>query len=243
MSIKSKVLAAAATLTLVGGVAVTGALTAGTASAATPSCGSACVNIFSKDFGTVRSPNFTVDVWRQAAKVGQPIILFKTSNSDPALDFTVSFQGTVSDFCAAGIVTNFTCYRWADLPAFEIEYAPFGVQSGLCMGVPTTAFQGEKVSLAPCGVSSKTVWIVDALDSILGANSGRFAPLINGSNSNFSHPYVLTYPKNGYPTDIPRPQLTVTNLTGFSQTVAPFLAIVGTVDSNQLWSARFGELK
>jgi hypothetical protein len=243
MSIKSKVLAAAATLTLVGGVAVTGALTAGTASAATPSCGSACVNIFSKDFGTVRSPNFTVDVWRQAAKVGQPIILFKTSNSDPALDFTVSFQGTVSDFCAAGIVTNFTCYRWADLPAFEIEYAPFGVQSGLCMGVPTTAFQGEKVSLAPCGVSSKTVWIVDALDSILGANSGRFAPLINGSNSNFSHPYVLTYPKNGYPTDIPRPQLTVTNLTGFSQTVAPFLAIVGTVNSNQLWSARFGQLK
>ena len=108
------------------------------------------------------------------------------------------------------------------------------------MGVPTTAFQGEKVSLAPCGVSSKTVWIVDALDSILGANSGRFAPLINGSNSNFSHPFVLTYPKNGYPTDIPRPQLTVTNLTGFSQTVAPFLAIVGTVDSNQLWSARFG---
>ena len=243
MSIKSKVLAAAATLTLVGGVAVTGALTAGTASAATPSCGNACVNIFSKDFGTFKSPNFTVDVWRQAAKVGQPIILFKSSNSDPALDFTVSFQGTVSDFCGAGIVTNFTCYRWADLPAFEIEYAPFGVQTGLCMGVPTTAFQGEKVSLAPCGVSSKTVWIVDALDSILGANSGRFAPLINGSNTNFSHPYVLTYPKNGYPTDIPRPQLTVTNLTGFSQTVAPFLAIVGTIQSNQLWSARFGQLK
>jgi len=182
-------------------------------------------------------------VWRQAAKVGQPIILFKSSNSDPALDFTVSFQGTVSDFCGAGIVTNFTCYRWADLPAFEIEYAPFGVQTGLCMGVPTTAFQGEKVSLAPCGVSSKTVWIVDALDSILGAHSGFFAPLINGSNTNFSHPYVLTYPKNGYPTDIPRPQLTVTNLTGFSQTVAPFLAIVGTIQSNQLWSARFGQLK
>jgi hypothetical protein len=243
MSIKSKVLAAAATLTLVGGVAVTSAVTAGTASAATPSCGSACVNIFSKDFGTFRSPNFTVDVWRQAAKVGQPIILFKTSNSDPALDFTVSFQGTVSDFCAAGIVTNFTCYRWADLPAFEIEYAPFGVQSGLCMGVPTTAFQGEKVSLAPCGVSSKTVWIVDALDSILAAHNGPYAPLINASNTNFSHPYVLTYPKNGYPTDIPRPQLTVTNLTGFSQTVAPFLAIVGTVDSNQLWGATFGQLK
>jgi hypothetical protein len=243
MSIKSKVLAAAATLTLVGGVAVTGALTAGTASAATPSCGHFCVNIFSKDFGNYRSPNFTVDVWRQSARVGQPIILFKSSNSDPALDFVASVQGSVSDFCSAGIITNFTCYRWADLPAFEIEYAPFGVQSGLCMGVPTTAFQNEKVSLAPCGVSSKTVWIVDALDSILGAHSGFYAPLINGSNSNFSHPYVLTYPKNGYPTDIPRPQLTVTNLTGFSQTKAPFIAIVGTIQSNQLWGATIGELK
>ena len=40
MSIKSKVLAAAATLTLVGGVGMAGALSAGTASAATPSCGS-----------------------------------------------------------------------------------------------------------------------------------------------------------------------------------------------------------
>jgi hypothetical protein len=243
MSIKSKVLAAAATLTMVGGVAVTGALTAGTASAATPSCGTFCVNIFSKDFGNYRSPNFTVDVWRQSARVGQPIILFKSSNSDPALDFVASVQGSVSDFCSAGIITNFTCYRWADLPAFEIEYAPFGVQSGLCMGVPTDAFQNEKVSLAPCGVSSKTVWIVDALDSILGAHSGFYAPLINGSNSNFSHPYVLTYPKNGYPTDIPRPQLTVTNLTGFSQTKAPFIAIVGTIQSNQLWGATIGELK
>jgi hypothetical protein len=243
MSIKSKVLAAAATLTMVGGVAVTGALTAGTASAATPSCGHFCVNIFSKDFGNYRSPNFTVDVWRQSAKVGQPIILFKSSNSDPALDFVASVQGSVSDFCSAGIITNFTCYRWADLPAFEIEYAPFGVQSGLCMGVPTDAFQNEKVSLAPCGVSSKTVWIVDALDSILAAHSGFYAPLINGSNSNFSHPFVLTYPKNGYPTDIPRPQLTVTNLTGFSQTKAPFIAIVGTIQSNQLWGATLGVLK
>ena len=40
MSIKSKVLAVAATLTLVSGVGAAGVLTAGTASAATPSCGS-----------------------------------------------------------------------------------------------------------------------------------------------------------------------------------------------------------
>ena len=48
MSIKSKVLAAAATLTLVGGVGAAGALSAGTATAATPSCGHSCINVFSQ---------------------------------------------------------------------------------------------------------------------------------------------------------------------------------------------------
>ena len=82
--------------------------------AATPSCGDACVNIFSKLFGTHRHPNFVMDVWRQAAKVGQPIILFRASNSDPAEDFTVSFQGLVSDFFAAGLVVrgNGPPLRW-----------------------------------------------------------------------------------------------------------------------------------
>ena len=58
-------------------------------------------------------------------------------------------------------------------PAFELEYAPFGVGSGLCMGVVTTACQGTKVSLAAVWRYSKTVWIVDALDTILGAGGLR----------------------------------------------------------------------
>jgi hypothetical protein len=250
MSIKSKVAAAAATLTLVGGV---GALAASSASAATPSCGPTCVDIFSRMFGTHRSPNFVVDVWRQGSRVGQPIILFRTSNTDPAEDFTVSFQGLTSEFFAAGLVSpavelhygggifpgNPAGNGFPDDPAFEIEYAPFGVDSGLCMGVATTAFAGEKVSLQPCGVSSKTVWIVDTGDSVtVGAG---YVPLVNGSDTNFSHPFVLTYPKNGYPTDIPRPQLTTQNLTGFSGSF--FVPVLGSVNDNQLWGADFGVLR
>ena len=90
MSIKSKVFAAAAALTLVGGVGASAALTAGAASAATPSCGNSCPDVFSHQFGTHHSPNFVVDVLRQGEKVGQPIILFRTSNYDPAEDFTGS---------------------------------------------------------------------------------------------------------------------------------------------------------
>jgi hypothetical protein len=273
MSIKSKVLAAAATLTMVGGVGMAGALTAGSASAATPSCGPACVNVFSYQFGKHSSPNYTVDVLRQGQKVGQPIILFRTSNFDPALDWTVAFQGTVSDFFAAGLVSpavalHYGCRPAADpggnfpncpfsvtgIPspgdtvpssdylAFENEYAPFGVDSGMCLGVAATAFSGEGVTLQPCGVSSKTVWILDTLDQqFTTAWAHGYIPLINGSDTNFSQPFVLTYPNQSYPTDKPRPQLVVTNLTGFSFHVGN---LFGTgANSDQLWGATFGELK
>jgi hypothetical protein len=239
MSIKSKVLAATATLTLVGGVGAAGALTAGTASAATPSCGNSCINVFSHQFGTHRSPNYVVDVLRQGQKVGQPVILFRTANYDPAEDWTVAFQGTVADFFAAGLVSAAVDLHYSTDFAYENEYAPFGVDSGLCMGVASTAVQGEGVTLQPCGVSAKTVWIVDTFDSPATLLNG-YVPLINGSDTNFSHPFVLTYPNNSVPTDMPRPQLEVTNITGFSNGPGP---ILGTVDVNQLWGARFGILK
>jgi hypothetical protein len=265
MSFKSKVFAAAATLTLVGGVGAAGVLTAGTASAATPSCGASCVNIFSEQFGTHHSPNFVVDVYRQGEKVGQKIILFRTANFDPAEDWTAAFQGTTADFYAAGLVSaalalhygciatvNFPdCYGDSTAgfevndPAFEIEYSPFGVDSGLCMGVASTAFSDEGVSLQPCGVSSKTVWIVDIFDSPNTTFAGGYVPLINGSDTNFSQPFVLTYPNEGYPTDMPRPQLVVENITGESQTSPPFFIPgpeLGTVNNNQLWGEDTGIL-
>jgi hypothetical protein len=246
MSFKSKVLAAAATLALIGGVGVAGALTAGTASAATPSCGSRCIDIFSHQFGTHRSPNYVVDVLRQGEKVGQPLILFRTGNYDPAEDFTYAFQGTVADFYAAKLVSAAVNLHYGggaagfpNDPAFELEYAPFGVDSGLCMGVAQTAFNDEGVTLQSCGISAGTVWIVDTFDSPTTLNNG-YVPLINGSDTNFSQPLVLTYPNIRFPTDLPRPQLVVTNLTGFSHGHGP---VAGTVDDDQLWGADLGVLK
>jgi hypothetical protein len=255
MGLKSKVFAAAATLTLVGGVSTVGMLSA---AAATPSCGPACVDIFSREFGTHRTPNFVLDVWRQGAKVGQPIILFRTSDTDPAEDINASFNGSVDDFFAAGLVSSAVELHYGGTrgipgitlpghgaagffndPAFELEYTPFGVGSGLCVGVASTAVQGSKVSLQPCGASSKTVWIVDAGDSAT-VRTG-YVPLVNGSDTNFSHPFVLTYPKNGYPTDKPRPQLITQNLTGFTGNF--LVPVLGTINDNQLWGADFGVLR
>ena len=258
MSMKSKALATAAALTLVSGAGMAGALSAGTASAATPSCGDSCVDIFSHQFGTHHDPTYVVDVLRQGEKVNQPVILFRTANFDPAEDWTVSFQGTTADFYAAGMVSaavalhygciptvNFPdCYGQTTVaindPAFEIEYAPFGVDSGLCMGVAATAIEEEGVTLQPCGVSGKTVWIADIFDSPATLFNG-YVPLINGSDTNFSQPYVLTYPSSGFPTNMPRPELEVDNITGFSQGFPPGPEL-GTVQDNQLWGADFGVL-
>jgi hypothetical protein len=251
MSLKSKLLAGAATLALVGSMGTVGAMSA---AAATPSCGRDCIDIFSRAFGTHRTPNFVMDVLRQGAKVGQPIILFRTSNTDPAEDFVPSIQGTTADFYAAGLVSAAVALHYGcipggnfpncgttgvDDPAIELEYAPFGVDSGLCVGVAATATQGEGVTLQPCGVSAKTVWIIDTNDSPATFNRG-YVPLINGSDTNFSHPFVLSYPANGFPTDKPRPQLQVKNLTGFSHGRG---TPIGSVDDTQLWGADFGVLR
>src|SRR5215469_6043385 len=144
MSINGKLLAGSAELAIRGGVGTAGTLSA---SAATPSCGWGCLNGFSHKFGTYGSPNFVLDVFRQGARTGQPMILFRTSNTDPGEDFVLSYQGNVSDFFAAGLVSAAVELHYGggkylpppftpnplsvDEPAFELEYAPYGVDSGL----------------------------------------------------------------------------------------------------------------
>jgi hypothetical protein len=235
MSFKSKVLAGAATLALVGGAAAT--ITSGPANAATPSCGHRCINLFSKKFSDVLTtkPGFVVDVLRQGAKVGQPIIMFQSSNSDPAEDFTVSLQGRVSDFVTAGLVSPALAIHYANDFAWEFQYSPNGVDSGLCVGTASAPITNAGVTLQPCGVSAKTVWITDVQNIERGGVfTFPYVPLISGAGSNFSNPFVLTYPQNGNPNDKPRPQLVTQNLHQFSR---------GQVFDNQQWSAFFGILR
>ena len=259
MSIKSKVLATAATLALVGGVGTAGVLgSAATANAATPSCGGTCVDIFSQEFGHHHDPGFLLDVYQAHATIGQKIILYRQSNNDPAEDFRPEFQGTVADFLAAQLVLpafalHYGCipltaafpdcfgqtkYAFND-PAFEIEYTPLGQYSGLCVGVANTAVQEEGVTLQECGASSKTVWAVDLYDQPFESFFLGYAPLINGSDNNFSQPFVLTYPQSGYPTDKPRVQLQVDNLSGYSTGFPPIINYP-SIDDNQMWGADWG---
>jgi hypothetical protein len=227
MSIKSKVLAATAALTMVGGVGTAGMLTAGTASAATPSCAGNCVDFYSHQFGKA----FILDTYKRIDAVGAPVILFQKSNEDPAEDFDFSLEGTVNNFLAAGLVSPALALHYGKDFAIEIQYSPYGADTGLCVGVASTAAPGGKVTLQPCGVSSKTVWVTDFTDPNYVFHHS--IALINGSDLNFSHPFVLSYPANQYPTNMPRPQLDVENLTGFA---------AGPALDRQQWSAFVGQV-
>ena len=301
MSIKSKVLATAATLALIGGVGTVGVLsTAVAANATTPSCGGNCGTIYSQEFGR----QFVLDVYQQHAKVGQQIILFQASNGDPAEDFRMTDQGSVAELFEAGLLTShslllhygcdpttipssqyqlfgcpvnanvnpgtdpFTnvgtcpsgtpahtiCTNGNDEPVFEIQYAPNGQYSGLCVGLARTAYQGEKVSLQECGAGPGTFWVLDTNDQPFirwgeagdhdngwnGEHHGHFDfPLINASNTNFSQPFVLDYPQSKYPTDKPRPRLEVDNLTGYTDGEFPFFTNFDTVPDYQMWGVHF----
>ena len=93
-------------------------------SAATPSCGGACINLFSYQFGTHKSPNFTADVLRQGEKPASRSSCSGTANFDPALDWTFAFQGTVADFFAAGLVSAAIALHYGCIAGVRLHDLP-----------------------------------------------------------------------------------------------------------------------
>ncbi len=229
MSIKSKVLAVAATMTLAGSL---GAVVPLAASGATPACRNSCSDIFSYKFSTHSDPDYVLDVLGQGAKAGQPVVLLAASKYDPGEDFIASDQGTVSGLYAAGLVTLALDKHYPSLSVLEIEYLPDGVgvvPRPLCVGVGSTAVDGTPVVLEPCGVSTRTLWVVDSHDSI----SGSYVPLINGSDTSFPDPYVLHYPGGASPKDLPRAQLNTYALQRYAN---------NHVFNNEIWGSDYGVL-
>ena len=243
MSFKSKVTAAAAALTLVGGVGMAGALTADPRRRPRRRADTPASTSSASSSARTSSPNYVVDVLRQGEKVGQPIILFRTANYDPAEDFDRRVPGHGGRLLRGRSLVS-AALDAALLGGLGASFpnSPYGVGERVRASAsgprPSWAWPGrvraEGVTLQPCGESANTVWILDFQDSRSTFIHGGYIPLINGSDTNFSHPYVLNYPGNGaYPTDKPRPQLTTWTLSKYSN---------GTVFDNQMWGANFGVL-
>lgn len=174
-----RIFAGLAALALAGG-AVT-ALGPG-ASAASAACGSSCQSLYAQSFGTAD----VSAVLSAAAGKPQDIILSAAADSESE-DFKAEFQGAVSDFCTAGVMTGVVCTTWPSNPVYEYEWAPGDVYSGLCIGTAAAAVNGTEVSLEGCGATARTTWITLSIDTI-----GGHQPLIAGTDTVQNSPVVLT---------------------------------------------------
>ena len=222
MSIKSKVLAAAAVLSLAGGLSAAGA---GAASAATPQCANNCLTPKSAAY-----PRFVESALFGIPLRGVPTIVSPAAGWNPGEDFTLPTGTPVNAayYYARGMVSAALTsqYGGTGFAAVQIEYAPYGKPSGLCSGIATTAYQDEALSLQPCSTPDTTVWILDFNDSQI---RGDYS-IINASTTDFTHPFVMTILGN------PARQL-VTPII-----LQHLLGNPGNVPANELWSTASGTL-
>jgi len=212
---KRKAIVGLAGLALAGGAFLGGVAAAPVAGAASPACGYSCVNMHNQKFGSADVG--AVSGGTEAA--GQAVILAAAAPSTSE-DWTAAYQGTVSDFYAAGLMNATLDKYYGPDPVFEVEYAPGGVSSGLCMGIASGPVHGTKVTLQPCTKITST-WIYDTAD----ASSG-YAPLISGSDTQYPAPDVLTAVRVGG-------DFTAQALQVHSQ---------GVVANDQMWQLTFGVL-
>ena len=224
-----KMLAAAATLTIVGSVSVAAT---GAASAATPACGPPCISVFSSELGTYAHPNFVEAVLGGGgANVGQPVGLKHASRFDPSQDILPDApvpDAKVSDFYAAGMVSAEANSHYGSLPAVQQRYAPFKIPTDLCVGLARVA-QNEGLTLQPCSVPGTTVWVVH---KGLATPAGYF-PIVNATTTDFSRPFAMHLPRNEVASGKPL-QMQVRHLQ--------FRTGEKTLPARQLWGAVFGEL-
>jgi hypothetical protein len=220
MSVIRKVLAASAVLTMATGLCASTTLTA---SAATPACGSGCLEVFSPRFGTADDPGFVETVLHGKARVGAPMVLSPASNTNTASDIIPHLK-TVAGFYASGMVSAAVNQHYGPLFAAQLEYAPAGNATGLCVGLGRPAYENESLSLQPCTVPGSTVFIVDSPDA--PAATPTFTPLIIGSTNDFVHPWTMVY--DGTPTDRPIPRIRVAHLERTRSGAVPIDQLFGT---------------
>jgi hypothetical protein len=225
MSLKSKVFAAAAALTMAGGFSAAGVLPA---SAVTPQCSQGgtqtCIQIFSKAFGSYASPGFAETVFLGIPMAGVPTILHRANSTDPAEDLLTT-GGPVSQFYAKGMVSAAMNAHYGTEMAAQIEYAPHGKPTGLCAALARTAYQGEGLSLQPCRVPGTTVFIIDTADS--PGTAPAYFPIVSGSTTDFTHPYAMTFAGKADPAHRLFPQIKIGHLIGNP----------AAVPDSQLWGA------
>ncbi len=227
MSVKARIAAAAATFALAGGGL--GLLGTPSAGAATPRCASNCQDLYSQEFGS----RYLLATFHGMATANQKVILFKASNGDPGEDFVLKDLGPVGSFYGhQRLITPQFDKIYGSLPAYEVQYEPFGVNSNFCLGTwpGTVAQAGLQVRLEPCGEHPNSVWAVFTGQFAGDHTTSGYDVLINAATDSLADPLVLSYPA-GSPTDILSPRLDVQPLHADAN---------GMVLDGQQWAYRNG---
>jgi hypothetical protein len=219
---------------VVGAMAIVGCVNAAAAlpaSAATPACGPTCLAVFSHELGTYDHPNFVEHVFGGIARVGQPTGLNPASSFDTSEDFINPHPGKVSDYYALGLVSAAVNQHYGPLPASQLEYTPGGTPTGLCVGLAVDPYQNEPLSLQPCTVPGRTVWILGATLSPTTAGD-HIWPIVSGANTDFARPFTMSYPRHVDTDELP--PIRVRHVQ--------FLGDEGTLPDTQLWGVKSGIL-
>lgn len=153
------------------------------AMAATTACGAGCVSFYPISTGT--SDVLAVSNPSRSPYTGESVTIAAASTTNKGEDWVLDEQDPVSAFYEAGLMSAEMNLHWGSDEAYEIDYAPGGSFTGLCLGT-TASNGGGAVTLRPCGVSAATLWVGDTADQ-----DGRAVPLINGNDTNYSYPYSL----------------------------------------------------
>jgi hypothetical protein len=181
-----------------------------TANAASTTCGARCMTLASEQFGSGYVVAATTARYR--IRFQPPGLALAAAGPYQSEDFVSEYIGPVSELYSYGIVTATVDQSWPNDIGYEYQYAPGGIESGLCLGTAGTAAQGTAVTLQPCGVSGQTVWVATA-------GGSEFTPLVNGTDSRSFAPYVLSAGTDNGPL-----------------TVAEFISVIrGRAPENQLW--------
>ena len=163
---------------------------------ATPSCGSYCVNLFNEQEGPLY-------VLSTPGVFNAPVFVDHANNFAAAEDFHAYVAGTLRQFVRAGLISR-QSYAWLNYPhtwpVFEAQFAPYGVDSGLCAAVKGSAHNGSLVVLRDCGAAARSLWVGDLINGVADSNStfvgplgNEDVPLVNASDKSFSRQLVLTY--------------------------------------------------
>jgi hypothetical protein len=198
------------------------AASAGTASASThvkkgtSACGDSCQNLFSDVLGSGTTMNaFVPGDTGIGGKIGQDVNLHFAENNRPNGDFIPDIAGRVWQFCGFFAndffsPTSYICLNYPFFQVFELNWAPYGNESGLCAGVARAGVVGENVTLQDCGQSANTVWVLDRNNASQGSDcrtaidqsslpvgpgsqgTFNYCPWLNGGDTSFSDPLVLT---------------------------------------------------